>query len=86
MKDENKNNDFDRIIGLSGGLDSSFAAYIAKEIIGLRPLLLHVDAGWNTQQAFVNVGKLVVGYWYRLLDFWRCHLPLYFYYFKSWDY
>jgi N-acetyl sugar amidotransferase len=61
IKDENKDNDFDCIIGLSGGLDSSYAAYIAKEVMGLRPLLLHVDAGWNTQQAVENVEKLVDG-------------------------
>jgi len=53
--------DFDCIIGLSGGLDSSFTAYIAKEIMGLRPLLFHVDAGWNTDQAVANIEKLVDG-------------------------
>ena len=56
-----KNKDFDCIIGLSGGLDSSYAAYVAKEKMGLRPLLLHVDAGWNTDQAVSNVEKLVDG-------------------------
>ncbi len=53
--------DFDCIIGLSGGLDSSYAAYIAKEKMGLRPLLFHVDAGWNTDQAVSNIEKLVNG-------------------------
>jgi N-acetyl sugar amidotransferase len=53
--------DFDCIIGLSGGLDSSYVAYVAKEIMGLRPLLLHVDAGWNTDQAVSNIEKLVDG-------------------------
>ena len=53
--------DFDCIIGLSGGLDSSYAAYVAKEIMGLRPLIFHVDAGWNTQQAVSNIEKLVNG-------------------------
>lgn len=53
--------DFDCIIGLSGGLDSSYAAYVAKEKMGLRPLLLHVDAGWNTDQAVGNIEKLVDG-------------------------
>jgi N-acetyl sugar amidotransferase len=53
--------DFDCIIGLSGGLDSSYTAYIAKEVMGLRPLLLHVDAGWNTDQAVGNIEKLVDG-------------------------
>jgi N-acetyl sugar amidotransferase len=55
------NRDFDCIIGLSGGLDSSYVAFVAKEIMGLRPLLLHVDAGWNTEQAVANIEKLVNG-------------------------
>lgn len=53
--------DFDCIIGLSGGLDSSYVAYVAKEKMGLRPLLFHVDAGWNTDQAVGNIEKLVDG-------------------------
>jgi len=61
IKNQNNNNDFDCIIGLSGGLDSSYTAYIAKEIMGLNPLLLHVDAGWNTRQAVTNIEKLVDG-------------------------
>lgn len=56
-----KGHDFDCIIGLSGGLDSSYAAYVAKEKMGLRPLLFHVDAGWNTDQAVGNIEKLVDG-------------------------
>jgi N-acetyl sugar amidotransferase len=54
-------NEFDCIIGLSGGLDSSYAAYVVKEKMGLRPLLVHVDAGWNTDQAVGNIEKLVDG-------------------------
>jgi N-acetyl sugar amidotransferase len=61
IKHEGVNKDFDCIIGLSGGLDSSYTAYIAKEIMGLRPLLFHVDAGWNTNQAVGNIEKLVNG-------------------------
>jgi N-acetyl sugar amidotransferase len=53
--------DFDCIIGLSGGLDSSYAAYVAVTVMGLRPLLFHVDAGWNTDQAVGNIEKLVDG-------------------------
>jgi N-acetyl sugar amidotransferase len=56
-----KGKDFDCIIGLSGGLDSSYATFIAKERMGLRPLLFHVDAGWNTDQAVGNIEKLVDG-------------------------
>jgi N-acetyl sugar amidotransferase len=51
--------EFDCIIGLSGGLDSSFAAYTAVVTMGLRPLLFHVDAGWNTDQAVGNIEKLI---------------------------
>ena len=61
IKSKRKKHDFDCIIGLSGGLDSSYVTYIAKEIMGLRPLLFHVDAGWNTDQAVSNIEKLVDG-------------------------
>lgn len=61
IKKNGKGRDFDCIIGLSGGLDSSYLAYIAKEKMGLRPLLFHVDAGWNTDQAVGNIEKVVDG-------------------------
>lgn len=61
IQQEGRGREFDCIIGLSGGLDSSYAAYVAKEKMGLRPLLLHVDAGWNTDQAVGNIEKLVDG-------------------------
>lgn len=53
--------DFDCIIGMSGGIDSSYLTYIAKEQLGLRPLVFHVDAGWNSQEAVNNIEKLVDG-------------------------
>jgi len=61
IKTEGKGRDYDCVIGLSGGLDSSYSAYVVKEIMGLRPLLVHVDAGWNTDQAVGNIEKLVDG-------------------------
>jgi N-acetyl sugar amidotransferase len=61
IKKDGKNRDFDCIIGISGGLDSSYCAYVAKEIMGLRPLIFHVDAGWNTDKAVGNIEKLVNG-------------------------
>lgn len=61
IRADGKGRDFDCIIGLSGGLDSSYVAYVAKEKMGLKPLLFHVDAGWNTDQAVGNVEKLVDG-------------------------
>ncbi len=61
IRKEGQDKDFDCIIGLSGGLDSSYVAYVAKEKMGLRPLLFHVDAGWNTDQAVGNIEKLIDG-------------------------
>lgn len=51
--------DFDCIIGMSGGCDSSYLTYIAKKFLGLRPLVFHVDAGWNSQEAVNNIEVLV---------------------------
>jgi len=53
--------DFDCIIGMSGGIDSSYLTYLAKEKMGLRPLVFHVDAGWNSQIAVHNIERLVDG-------------------------
>jgi N-acetyl sugar amidotransferase len=61
IKNDGFNRDFDCIIGLSGGLDSSYLVYVAKEIMGLKPLLFHVDAGWNTERAVGNIEKLCNG-------------------------
>ncbi len=58
IKKEGKGKDFDCIIGMSGGIDSSFLTYKAKEL-GLRPLIFHVDAGWNSQQAVNNIEVLI---------------------------
>ncbi|MEI6246893.1 MAG: N-acetyl sugar amidotransferase [Acidobacteriota bacterium] len=51
----------DCLIGISGGVDSSYVAYIAKELFQLRPLVFHVDAGWNSQEAVNNIEKVVDG-------------------------
>lgn len=51
--------DFDCIIGMSGGIDSSYLTWIAREEMGLRPLVFHVDAGWNSQEAVNNIERLV---------------------------
>ena len=59
IKKAGQGKDFDCIIGLSGGLDSSYTAYVATRVMGLRPLLFHVDAGWNTDRAVGNIQKLV---------------------------
>jgi len=59
IKRAGQGRDHDCIIGISGGVDSSYVTYLAKEKYGLRPLLFHVDAGWNSQQAVNNIEKLV---------------------------
>jgi N-acetyl sugar amidotransferase len=61
IKRRGKGRDHDCIIGVSGGVDSSYVTYVAKERLGLRPLIFHVDAGWNSQQAVNNIEKLVDG-------------------------
>jgi N-acetyl sugar amidotransferase len=61
IRSSSRGRDFDCIIGLSGGLDSSYAAYVTTRKMGLRPLLFHVDAGWNTDHAVGNIEKLING-------------------------
>ncbi|MBQ1784372.1 MAG: N-acetyl sugar amidotransferase [Gammaproteobacteria bacterium] len=58
IKAAGKDHDFDCIIGMSGGIDSSYLTYIATEF-GLRPLVFHVDAGWNSQEAVNNIERIV---------------------------
>jgi N-acetyl sugar amidotransferase len=50
--------EYDCILGLSGGVDSSYLALKAKGW-GLRPLVVHVDAGWNSELAVANIEKIV---------------------------
>ena len=54
-----ENKEYDCIIGVSGGIDSSYLTYVAKKQFKLRPLIFHVDAGWNSQIAVDNIGKLL---------------------------
>ncbi len=53
--------DFDCIIGISGGVDSSYLTYLAKAKLDLRPLVFHVDAGWNSQEAVNNIERIIDG-------------------------
>lgn len=58
IKKERKKFDYDCIMGLSGGLDSSYLALVLKRY-GMRPLVVHVDAGWNSELAVHNIERVV---------------------------
>ena len=58
VKLDGKGKDYDCIIGLSGGLDSSYMLHLAVTEWGLRPFVFHVDAGWNMPIAEENIRKL----------------------------
>ena len=59
IKSESKDENYDCLIGLSGGVDSSYVAYYAKRILGLNPLILHIDTGWNNKTAVSNIENIV---------------------------
>lgn len=59
MRREGRNKKYDCIIGLSGGVDSSYLCYVAKVIMKLRPLVFVVDTGWNLNVAVENIERIV---------------------------
>ncbi|MEY3663865.1 MAG: hypothetical protein RLZZ153_47 [Pseudomonadota bacterium] len=58
IRSRGRGQDYDCILGLSGGVDSSYLALKIKDW-GLRPLVVHVDAGWNSELAVGNIEKIV---------------------------
>jgi N-acetyl sugar amidotransferase len=61
IKDSGKGKKYDCLIGLSGGVDSSYIAYLAGEN-KLNPLIVHFDNGWNSELAVNNIKKIVTKY------------------------
>lgn len=61
IKASGKGKPFDCIMGMSGGLDSSFLLHLAVSEFNLRPLVFHVDGGWNSDIAVNNIQMLVDG-------------------------
>ena len=59
IKTHGKDNDFDCILGMSGGADSSYLLHLAVKEFGLRPLVFHVDGGWNSDIAVSNIKVMV---------------------------
>lgn len=59
IKKEGRGKEYDCILGFSGGFDSSYMLHLVVKELGLRPLVFHVDAGWNTNIATENIQKMV---------------------------
>ncbi|PWG02097.1 N-acetyl sugar amidotransferase [Sphingosinicella humi] len=59
IKESGKGRQFDSILGMSGGLDSSYMLHLIVKKFGLRPLVFHVDGGWNSDIAVNNIEMLV---------------------------
>lgn len=58
IKASGKNQTYDCIVGVSGGIDSSYVAYLTKKL-GLKPLAVHLDNGWNSELAVNNIEKIL---------------------------
>jgi N-acetyl sugar amidotransferase len=59
LKLKSTNSKYNCIVGISGGLDSSFLLYKAVEL-GLNPLAVHIDTGWNTEVSNQNIKAVTV--------------------------
>ena len=59
IKKHGENKDFDCILGMSGGADSSYLLHLVVKEFGLRPLVFHVDGGWNSDIAVSNIKVMV---------------------------
>jgi N-acetyl sugar amidotransferase len=58
IKAAGKGKKYDCLIGLSGGVDSTYVAYLVKQL-GLRPLAVHLDNGWNSELAVMNIENII---------------------------
>jgi len=66
IRDKGKNSEYDCIVGVSGGVDSTYVAYLVKKL-GLRPLAIHMDNGWNSELSVSNIEKCLSKYEIDLL-------------------
>ena len=58
VKKQGARKDYDCIVGVSGGVDSSYLLYLLKEVYGLRPLAVNFDNGWSSDIAVQNIRKV----------------------------
>lgn len=68
IKVDGKGKKYDCLIGLSGGADSTYLAYLAKQE-NLRPLVVHIDYGWNTDASISNIENTVKALGYELYTY-----------------
>jgi N-acetyl sugar amidotransferase len=54
-----RNRQYDVVVGVSGGCDSSYMLYYAKQVLGLRPLAVHFDNTWNSTTATGNIRRIL---------------------------
>lgn len=59
MKQAGRRRSYDCIIGISGGVDSTYVAYAVKRQLGLRPLAVHLDNGWDSELAVKNIENVL---------------------------
>ena len=59
LRKAGRGKDYDCIMGLSGGVDSSYMSYFVTKKLGLRALVVHVDTGWNSELAVMNIQNIV---------------------------
>ncbi|HIA12491.1 MAG TPA: N-acetyl sugar amidotransferase [Flavobacteriales bacterium] len=59
IKKVGKDHEYDCIIGISGGVDSTYLAYLVKQEFGLRPYAVHLDNGWNSKLAVKNIRNIL---------------------------
>lgn len=55
IKRDGRGKPYDCLLGVSGGVDSTYVAYVAKKQFGLRPLAIHMDNGWDSELAVKNI-------------------------------
>ena len=58
IRETGRDSRYDCVIGVSGGVDSTYVAYLTRQL-GLRPLAVHMDNGWNSELAVHNIERML---------------------------
>ena len=57
IRKEGRKRKYNCLVGMSGGIDSSYVAYMAVDL-GLKPLIVHMDNGWNSEESVKNIKNI----------------------------